>query len=201
MRRTLAFEAPLGWLLLLPAATLATAGTPLAQTAPPSVLPVVGEVRELCLLGDPQVQAAGSENLGVTSGETITLESLVDNELQSRATRFDIQMPALCNTPHRVVVRSDNGGLWNAGATVADDSFGVAVPYSLVLNWNGQSRELNAPAVSQAPVDMRVPVEQAAGDTLTLEFAIEAGASNAGSNIPLAAGVYRDTIRVSIGVE
>lgn len=186
-------------LALLPTAL---AGAAAAQTAmTPSTIPVVGEVRDLCLLGEPQVQAGGAENLGATSGETITLESLVDDQLQTRATRFDIEMPAMCNTPHRVVVRSDSGGLWNAGAAVAGNEFGVAVPYTLVLDWSDQNREMNAAAVSSAPIDLIFPVDRAAGDVLKLEFNIDAGASNAGTNIPLAAGVYRDTIRISLGVE
>lgn len=187
--------------ILLVAAGLAAPAVAAAQTAAPGVIPVLGQVRDLCLLGEPQVRAAGAVNLGVMSGETITIGSLVDDELQTRATRFDIEMPALCNTPHRVTVSSDNGGLWNAGAAVAGDEFGIAVPYTLTLDWSGRSLALNAPAATLAPIDMLVPVDQAAGDRLTLEFNIDAGASNAGANTPLAAGVYRDTVRVSLGVE
>ncbi|MCS6622536.1 hypothetical protein N0B44_06420 [Roseibacterium beibuensis] len=186
---------------LLAVVALAAPAYGVAQTPDPSAIPVLGHVRDLCLLGEPQIRAAGAVNLGVMSGETITLASLVDDALQTRATRFDIEMPALCNTPHRVVVSSDNGGLWNAGAAVAGDDFGVAVPYTLTLDWSGRSLALNAPAVTPAPIDMLVPVDQAAGDRLVLEFNIDAGASNAGANTPLAAGVYRDTVRVSLGVE
>lgn len=187
----------------LAAALLAAAGVSptAAQTPNPASIPVLGQVRDLCLLGEPRVSAAGAVNLGVMSGETITLGALVDDELQTRAARFDIEMPAVCNTPHRVTVSSDNGGLWNAGAAIVGQDFGVGVPYSLTLDWSGRSVALNAAAAAVAPVDIQVPVDQAAGGRLVLEFNIDAGASNAGANTPLAAGVYRDTIRVSLGVK
>lgn len=172
-----------------------------AQTTVIPPVPVVGQVSALCVLGDPEVLAGGGANISAIVGGTVNIASLVDEDLTTRATRFEVELPALCNRPHRLTIRSDNGGLWHAAPGRAGPDFGDGVPYRIDIKWAGLDRQFFVPAQSVAETNSNTPVSRPSGGTLGLSFSIDAGASNAGANVPLVAGTYRDTIRISMSAD
>lgn len=152
---------------------------------------VAGRAQPACVIAQPTVGQsvnASYSATGATSGQ-ITIAQLVDSQnATSLESRLQLDLPVTCNSSHKVVVRSANGGLVRTGARGNSDSrsgFAEAMGYNLGVDWNGTSRSLPS-AQGLTTIDSAEPAK---GD-LTLNFSTSAG------NGPLVAGQYTDSIVV-----
>ena len=178
---------------------VATATT--AWGAPASVIvTTIGHASRLCLIGSPKVQIGTAVNLANVTGQTIDIASLSDSQtLSTKATSFDIDFNALCNFSHSVQLSSDRGGLWRLATGHVAEAFADGVPYHATLEWGGASTTLEATALSVTPMNDVLRVNSPAGGALVVQFRVDPGATDKGLGAPLAAGVYQDTITVTLG--
>lgn len=152
---------------------------------------LAGRAQAACVIAQPTVSQsvnASYSTTGVNSGQ-ITISQLVDSlNATSLESRLQLDLPVTCNSSHRVVVRSANGGLVRTGASGNSAGSGVfveAMNYNLGVDWNGTSRSLSS-SQGLTSIDSAEPAK---GD-LTLNFSTSAG------NGPLVAGQYTDSIVV-----
>lgn len=185
---------PLGLGLALAAATGA------AACAGPVTITATGRASQLCLIGSPKVQIGSSVNLAAVNGQTINIASLADSQtLSTKATSFDVDFNALCNFSHAVQLSSDRGGLWRLATGRVAAAFADGVPYHATLEWAGASTTLEATALSVTPLNDVLHVNTPAGGALIVQFRVDPGATDKGLGAPLAAGIYQDTITVTLG--
>jgi hypothetical protein len=72
------------------------------------------------------------------------------------------------------------------------------VPYTANLVWADEQHLLTADAAFDQEVQQQVLVGRPNTGELLIEFAINAGATNAGVGAPLLAGEYSDVLRVTM---
>jgi hypothetical protein len=134
------------------------------------------------------------------NGTSLTIDRLTDPEsLAANAASVSVDFNAVCNYPHRIVVETQNNGLWRDAQTNPANGFADAVPYVATLQWGGVDTVLTVDAGFRGTRDFTVNVNEPAAGAIGLKIDIVAGASNTRANAPLLAGVYRDTIRVTVG--
>jgi hypothetical protein len=93
-------------------------------------------------------------------------------------------IPIICNGPHRVTLRSGNGGLVRQGDPVRGNGFASAVPYNLGIAWG--ATQSNVTSDSGAPLVLNA--NEARAGQLSLQIAVARGSQ------PLVAGTYSDLI-------
>ena len=138
-------------------------------------------------------------NFNGLSGDTLQITELLDQStLAARPASATLSFSAVCNYPHQIRIESQNNGLWPTdGRLVANaPGFASALPYEASVTWSDRSGVLQADALVRGTRDQRLLLDQGAVGTLTLRLAIASGASNNGSNTPVLAGVYGDTLRI-----
>lgn len=152
-----------------------------------------------CTLSSPELGSGPLENFAVPSGSVYAVQQLADpNTLTTRAARLTLSMDAVCNSVHRLVVTSENSGLWRQGALTNPAGFGTAVPYSLGLNWAGENPNLLADATVRQNREWLLLIGRPNAGAITLEFEIDAGATNAGQGAPMVAGSYADVVTLTM---
>jgi len=184
--------------LLMTAALATLAGLTPAFGA--ATYTVIGSVPQLCTMADPQL-LNGSAPINVTSltGNSIRITQLTDPAtMATRAASFDIGFTAECNYAHRLVVESQNNGLWRSALTGEGPGFADAVPYTAVVRWGDTTTTFRADAEVRQISTITVPVNRPTQGVIELQFQILAGASNLQSFSPLLAGTYSDIIRVTV---
>lgn len=188
--------------LILSLGIAAAAGPVLAQQTPAgaSTFPVTGSVPQVCNVGQPVHGAQAPINFVGLQGNGLAIQQLVDpTTLQSRAASIEILFAGACNYPHRLVIESQNNGLWRntLGATAAE-GFSSSIPYSVTVNWGDQNSRFEVDAATRAIRNLELASDAAAGD-VSLRLEIQQGASGGGpNNAPLLAGAYSDTLRVTV---
>jgi hypothetical protein len=182
-------------------AAMAAAGSAHAQSQPlPATILVDGFADQVCIVGAPEIDVTGATNIGQVSGNTVKIANLSDEQdFTTKATDFDIVLPAACNFLHRVVLSSDRGGLWRTTIGGAHAGFADGVPYLATLGWADLSSTLSAPAASLGEIDRSLDVDRPAFGDVTVHIRIDQGATNAGAGAPLVAGAYEDVLRVTVG--
>lgn len=162
---------------------------------------VDGNVPQICSVELPRL-LSDTAPINVTSltGQTIGISELTDPAtLATNATSFDVGFAAVCNYAHRLVVESQNNGLWQDQLTPPAPGFGDAVPYRAQISWGGINTQFNADAVTRQIANVSVPVNHPAQGDIELRFQVLQGSSNAQQSFaPLLAGTYRDIIRVTV---
>ncbi len=130
-------------------ALLALVPSPALAQAPESGgarFEIIGEAPSACVVRPPSaasgvnatVQPAGSAR------SEIRIIQMVDSSTgQARATSAELALPIICNAPHRVTLRSRNGGLLREGRTGRSmgGGFSEFLPYRLSALWLGRSAE------------------------------------------------------------
>ena len=173
-----------------------------AAAADPATFPVHGATPRLCTVGSPQLATSGLINFLSLNGTMLQIDRLADSRtLATQAAAADVTFAAMCNFPHRVVLESQNNGLWQGGGadTPPPSGFANAVPYTATLTWGPVVNDsFFVDATARKDSQFSVAVGRPVAGDLKIHLAIQAGASNLIANAPLAAGVYSDTLVVTV---
>ena len=176
---------------LIACSLLATASAASAQTLPTqSRVEIVGEALPACLIrggGNAQGSNVSFQSSGPFAGE-IRIDQLIDpTTAVARKANVNLQLPVVCNGPHKVVLRSARGGLVRDGASGATTGpFRERLPYELSAVWNGRVLR----QASDAAGPFVVESSDGRADDLGLSISLPGGGA------PLVAGSYSDTITV-----
>lgn len=172
--------------LFAPAAAVAQDGADLSQGR----LEVQGTSYPACVIRAPS-SAVGTnmrfDSSGVTAGR-IGITQFVDANAVSRGGTIEVILPVICNSAHRVVVRSDNGGLRRVGPLVQAPGFSQLFPYRVTTLWGSQQGIL---ATDQGGT-LIINTSEARAGQLALAINVAAGGQ------PLVAGTYSDQIVVEL---
>lgn len=151
---------------------------------------LVGTAPAGCVIRGP-ASAVGTnmrfEPSSASAGQ-IGITEFVDQNSVSRGGSIEINLPVICNSAHRVVVRSGNGGLRRLGAAVPTGPFAQFVPYSVTTLWGGQQAVLTTNQGGTVQIDSN----QARAGLVALSINLAAGGQ------PLVAGTYSDQIVVEL---
>jgi hypothetical protein len=177
---------------------LALAGGASAQEA--KTFDVVGSVPQICTVQEPTISAAGPLlNFRSLNGTTLQVDQLVDSQtMTTRAASVDVSFEATCNLPHRIVLESQNNGLWRNVTGAPPSGFADGVPYTATLTWGLINSRFEVDASSRRTSEQSVLVDEATAGEILIRLAIQPGASNLRANAPLIAGTYQDTLRVTV---
>jgi len=178
--------------LLVSVALLAPA-TLAAQTgADPSQgrLEILGTANPACVIRGPS-SAVGTnmrfEPGGASAGQ-IGITEFVDGNAVSRGGSIAVTLPVICNSAHRVIVRSANAGLRRLGPAVQAGQFATSFPYRVTTEWGAQRGQL---ATDQGGT-LIIDTGEARAGQLSLSINLAAGGR------PLVAGTYSDQIVVEL---
>ena len=135
-------------------------------------------------------QGATYQDNGPTGG-VVVFPNLVDQSTATtRESSIELALPVVCNTSHRITVRSYNGGLVRLGANAArsgSGGFSEVQTYDVALQWQQQSVQLGGQIGSAA-----ISYNQPAKGDLIVDIAVPRGTQ------PLVAGTYSDAVVVEI---
>ena len=165
---------------------------------------VTADVARFCTVGNPTLSnATATNNVRSLADGVLTIDALMDaTTLSTRAAEFGIALEAVCNYNHRVILTSENNGLWREPeAGVVPGGFAGAVPYRASLDWAGEQTILAANAETRRAESREMAVAKPNAGSVLIDVRINEGATNRAANLPLLAGVYRDTLRVTIEPE
>lgn len=153
-------------------------------------LEILGTARPACVIRAPSSAIGNNmrfEPGGASAGQ-VGITQFVDNNAVSRGGSIDVILPVICNSAHRVVVTSGNGGLRRLGPMVQTTGFAQFFPYRVTTQWGSQQGVL---ATDQAGTLIIDSGEARAGQ-LSLSINVAAGGQ------PLVAGTYSDQIVVEL---
>jgi len=181
--------------LFLPAAAQAQSNSATSAFA------VNASVPGACAVGAPALSAGRMVNFRGLNGTTVQIDQMVDpTTLSTNAASIEVRFDAVCTFPHRLKVETQNNGLWPTSERPgpAPEGFGNAVPYRADITWADRSLRLDADAGVRRIADSSVFVPGAGMGDILLRLEIDPGATNRRANAPLLAGVYGDTIRITL---
>ena len=176
------------------------AGSAAAQPAPLN-LTVDGSAPQVCAVQNPVLAPGALINFRGLSGNTLQIDQLADTRtLATLAAAADVSFTAVCNYPHRIILESQNNGLWRGGAagSAAPSGFADGVPYTASLTWGPTTNSFFVDATSRRISQLSTAIGQPTSGEIKIHLAIQAGASNLTANAPLIAGIYSDTLRVTV---
>lgn len=161
---------------------------------------VSGNVPEACTIGAPTLSPSVQQNFRGLDGNLLQVDQLVDPvTLSTRAASVELVFASFCQTAHRLIIESRNNGLFREPGSVAPPApgFGYAVPYLATAQWGAQVLQLRADASTRRIHEDWIGAGPTHGD-LKLRLDIAAGATNDRFNSPLVAGLYSDTLRITL---
>ena len=153
-------------------------------------LEIVGEAPGACIVrdrGNATTTNASYSATGPSSGQIRITDMVNPANATARGSTIDLALEVVCNSPHRLVLRSENGGLLRAGAAgrgVGQGGFSEFLPYAVRATWLGRDGSLTSDA--GAPVVMES--SQGGAGQLSLAIVVPPGGT------PLVAGDYRDAV-------
>jgi hypothetical protein len=163
----------------------AAAQTP---TVGSGVIHLVGQAPGACVIHGPSdaVTAANASYApsGVGAGQIRITQMVDEPNAIGRAATIDLALGVICNSPHRLVVRSLNGGLLREGAAAGaagQNGFAEFVPYRVTAGWMGSE----VSGASDAGGGLALDGAAGAIGQLSVAIAIPGGER-------LLAGTYRD---------
>lgn len=153
-------------------------------------LEIVGEAPGACVLRGPAtatVTNASYSSQGPSSGRLTITEMVSTAQSTSRGATANLALSVVCNSPHQLVLRSENGGLLRSGSRpgAAQGPFAEFLPYQFRADWLGQ----NASAASNAGGPLVMGSNRGGAGQLSLGLVVPEG-------VRLAAGDYRDAVVV-----
>ncbi len=154
-------------------------------------LELLGDAPAACIFNAPTATGAVNSTFGLDgfgSGRVGIVQFVDPQTAQSNASSIELRFPVICNSPHRVVMRSANGGMRRVGASGgASRGFIEFTPYQLQLDWAGQQLNRASDAGTGA-----IDSAQAGTGDLNLRISTPAGSG------PFVAGTYNDTIVIEL---
>ena len=151
-------------------------------------LEIVGEAPGACVVRGPSTANTSNATYvttGLSSGE-VRINQMVDSNSVARAASADLELTVVCNSPHQLVVRSENGGLLRRGAIAGSAQggpFAEFLPYRFRATWLGQENG----ASSNAGGPLVMSSNRSGAGELSLAVTVPAGSR-------LAQGDYRDAV-------
>jgi hypothetical protein len=190
------------WLALL-MSTILVSGAAHAQQSRTDVrtFPVNGNVPGTCTIGSPVLAPGEQINFRGLNGNTLQIDQLVDaTTLSTRGASVVVRFEAICSFPHRLKVETQNNGLFQTSerSAAAPEGFGDAVPYTAFVEWGDKNLEVLADAVSRRTAETSTAVDAITAGDLRIRLEVEPGDTNLRANAPLLAGVYGDTLRITL---
>ncbi len=183
--------------ILLPVALASLPIPAFAQSQPQPVtghLDIIGEAPAACLMKSPAGASGTNASFDPVSSGTgrIRIDQLASlNDATPLAAAIRVELPVICNAPHRIVLRSGNGGLRREGATVANVApFRQLLPYRLGVRWGTDQTERGTDDGAPITID----ASGARSGDLAVLFTLASGGA------PLVAGNYTDEIVLEIQV-
>jgi hypothetical protein len=167
----------------------------------PLTFAVDGEAPQVCAVQNPVLAPGALVNFRGLNGTMLQIDQLADpSTLTTLAASADVIFAAVCNYPHRIVLESQNNGLWRGGAVGASAPSGFAdgVPYTASLTWGPASSSFVVDATARKTSQLSAMVNRPAAGDIRIHLAIQSGATNLSANAPLVAGIYSDTLRVTV---
>lgn len=162
-----------------------------AQVVEPSQgrLEIVGTSRPACVIG--AASSAAENNMTFTplsnvSGQ-VGITNFVDTNAVSRGGSIDVILPVICNSAHRIVVRSGSGGLRRVGAPVRPGPFAEFLPYQVNTAWGAQQAGFTSDQGT-----LIINAAEARAGRVSLSIVVPRGGR------PLVAGLYSDNIVVEL---
>jgi len=164
-----------------------------------STVTLVGVAEDQCILGAAELGTGAVENFVNPTGAVFVVAELTDpSTLTTRAAGLSLTLNAMCNSPHRLIVASENAGLWRTEVTGFATGFANAVPYRMGLTWADETRDLLATANTRQAVEWEMLIGRPNTGDVELDFSIDAGSTNAGQGAPLLSGSYSDVVTVTV---
>lgn len=157
-------------------------------------LELFGDAPVACVANSARVTSATNATFQSTgpSGGSVVFPLLVDTTTATaRASSIGLALPVICNSSHRVTLRSENGGLLRQGGSRtgnANRGFTEFQAYGVSVQWQGQSASVGNGGSNSAALAQSQPAK---GD-VQLEIAVPQGTQ------PLVLGTYTDTVVVEI---
>ena len=176
----------------------------LASTAPAAAqdqqtVTVIGTAEQFCSLGQLGHDGGVMVNFDTPAGALFSITELADPQtLTTRAASIALSVEAMCNGVHRLMITSDNNGLYRATVEADVPGFGSAVPYRAALNWADQVHLFTADTAARQLVEETMIVGHSHMGELVVQFDISPGATNAGVGVPLLSGEYSDILRITV---
>ncbi|EJL22140.1 hypothetical protein PMI01_05025 [Caulobacter sp. AP07] len=185
--------------LVLIAATLAATTAPLAtwaQTASTgdrasSSLDLFGRAPSACVLSPPAAAAGSNASFSAQGGQAgvVRFTQFVDPQTaQPRAASISLAFPVVCNSAHRLTVRTDGTGLTRATGAAPAPGFRDRLGFQLSADWAGARAVGSSAALT--PIDLRTANGAAGQMNLVVDVA--------GGGAPLVAGDYSGTLVVEL---
>jgi hypothetical protein len=173
------------------AALIALSGAAAAQTPSEGQgrIEIVGQAPNACVIrgqGNATTVNATYASNSLSSGQLRIVEMVDSTTALGRAASLDLALDVVCNSPHRLTLRSTNGGLLRRGAPAgapASGSFAQFVPYRFSANWLG--RDISSQSDSRGV--MMLEAAAAGAGQYSLGIQVPGGE-------PLVAGTYEDTV-------
>lgn len=162
-----------------------------AQTVPTqSRVEIIGEALPACQIrggANTEGSNVSFQSAGPFAGDIRILQLVDPTTAVPLNANIQLQVPVVCNGPHRLILRSAMGGLVRDGVPANVPSrFRERLPYEFSALWDGQilrrSSDAEGPFV----------VSSAEGRAENLDVSITV----TGGGLPLVAGTYSDTITV-----
>jgi hypothetical protein len=179
---------------------LAAAGAANAATTSSTPMSVSANAPQVCTVQQPVLSQGALVNFQALDGTNLRIDQLTDpSTLATAAASVSVSFDAVCNYPHRIVLESQNNGLWRTSTTApAPTGFADAVPYTAQLTWGTINNTFRADAKARRLNTDSIPVDNPTAGKIVLNLSIQAGDSNLSANAPLIAGIYGDTLRVTV---
>jgi len=151
-------------------------------------LEIVGQAPGACVIRGPGSVTATNASYAPSgpSAGRLRITEMVGPESESRGVTADLGLDIVCNTPHRLVLRSENGGMRRAGAGDGPQGpFAEFLPYEFRASWLGQ----DASSATDGAGPLVMDSNQGGAGMLSLAVVVPPG-------VKLVAGDYRDSVIV-----
>ncbi len=149
-------------------------------------LEIVGEAPGACVIRGPAAVTATNASYGSAgpSAGRLRITEMVGPESESRAVTADVELNVVCNSPHRLVLRSENGGMRRIGAAGGPQGpFAELLPYRFRASWLGRE----ASSATDGGGALVMDSNRGGAGLLSLGVAVPPG-------VKLVAGDYRDSV-------
>lgn len=178
---TLGVAAPVAY-----AQTVETSGDQAA-----SQLELIAQAPSACVLSPPSAASGSNASFTAQGGQAgvVRFTQFVDPQTaQPRDASISLAFPVVCNSAHRLVVRTDGSGLSRTAGASPAAGFRDSLDFQVTANWAGASASGSSTALT--PIDLAT-ANGAAGQ-MNLVVAV------AGGGAPMVAGDYAGTLVVEL---